>query len=145
MVIPAREMCGNILPFVQVKMNKVQRQWDLLADFFGCCVSKYPEYPFQNLSLCDIHKKTYKPHLSHSSFWCKATFLKCRSEMIKDLVLEKPAKLYITTKNKTSYQSEFHPIKMKIPPALKLRWAKAEREGFEPPDLLGQRFSRPPH
>ena len=25
---------------------------------------------------------------------------------------------------------------IKSPPARKLRWAKAEREGFEPPDLL---------
>ena len=25
---------------------------------------------------------------------------------------------------------------LKSPPTLKLRWAKAEREGFEPPDLL---------
>jgi hypothetical protein len=37
-------------------------------------------------------------------------------------------------------------VKMKSPPTLKLRRAKAEKEGFEPPvQLPEQRFSRPPH
>ena len=80
MVIRVREMSGKILPVVQVKIKSVQKQLDPRSGpgdsklytypiFFGGCVSKYPEYPSQNLSLCHARKIIYKPvDLFHSSF-----------------------------------------------------------------------------